>query len=167
MKSVIDNQTPPSPAETETHEQSVIPVKAGIHPEPGIGKKYVTWADFDLLAEQIAFEIATSGWMPSCVYGVPRGGLCLAVRLSHMLGVPLMSRIRKDALVCDDIADTGTVLSKFQRDGVKTAVLIQKKRSKTVPDFLGVMEDSDRWIVFPWECDGIEDPVSRVKPPKP
>ena len=44
------------------------------------------------------------------VYGIPRGGLIVAVLVSHKLGIPLITSLRdmygKKFLVVDDIVDT-------------------------------------------------------------
>ena len=44
------------------------------------------------------------------VYGLPRGGLPLAVWISHRAGIPLLLAPCRNALVVDDIADTGATL---------------------------------------------------------
>ena len=50
--------------------------------------RYFTWQEFDKSVEYIANQcecLKLSG-----IYGVPRGGLCLAVALSHRLNVQLI-----------------------------------------------------------------------------
>ena len=42
---------------------------------------YFTWSEFDNAVEEIASQCTLLEF--SGIYGVPRGGLCLAVALSH------------------------------------------------------------------------------------
>ena len=63
----------------------------------------------------------------------------------------------KTILVIDDLADSGKtlefVLSLLQENNpdavIKTATLFYKKKSVIVPDYY--IEETDQWIVFPWE----------------
>ena len=88
--------------------------------------------------------------------GIPRGGLVVAVRLSHLLDVPLIDStvhlLPTSTLVVDDIADTGRTLERFRKGCVHVyiATLYYHKQSSVVPDFW-VREKTDKWIVFPWE----------------
>ena len=50
---------------------------------------YFTWTEFDKSVEQIANKCRFKAF--SGIYGVPRGGLCLAVALSHKLKIELIS----------------------------------------------------------------------------
>jgi len=48
---------------------------------------HFTWNEFDKSVEQIADKCRFKDF--SGIYGVPRGGLCLAVALSHKLKINL------------------------------------------------------------------------------
>lgn len=91
------------------------------------------------------------------IYAIPRGGLVIGVWLSHRLNIPLvsdhnsLSYIAGPILVVDDIADTGKTLSRFQLSKYHTATLFYKKRSIVKPHFYA--EETENWIVFPWECE--------------
>jgi len=50
---------------------------------------YFTWREFDKSVEHIANKCKLSDF--SGIYGVPRGGLCLAVALSHKFKIELIS----------------------------------------------------------------------------
>ena len=55
---------------------------------------YFTWREFDKSVELIANKCKFLEF--SGIYGVPRGGLCLAVALSHKLELNLISKPTKN-----------------------------------------------------------------------
>jgi len=73
---------------------------------------YFTWDEFDKSVEHIAKKCKSFNF--SGIYGVPRGGLCLAVALSHKLKINLISQPKKNSLIVDDIYDTGFTLNNFK-----------------------------------------------------
>jgi hypoxanthine phosphoribosyltransferase len=90
------------------------------------------------------------------IYGVPRGGLVVAVYISHLLDdLPIVLRAtdtdRGKTLIVDDIADTGKTLRKFT--GYKIATIYYHKQSIIKPD-IWIYQKVRQWIVFPWEKDG-------------
>ena len=107
-----------------------------------------TWSEFDKSVEQIAKECKFLEF--SGIYGVPRGGLCLAVALSHKLKIDLISEPIKNSLIVDDIYETGITLKKFKDiEGAMFFVLF----SKIEPVWWNSVSLSQKreWIVFPWE----------------
>lgn len=85
------------------------------------------------------------------VWGLPRGGLPLAVCLSHALDIPLLSEPRdKKTLIVDDIADTGKSLLPYARKKYFIATVFYHRQSAVIPN-IWLREKKDRWIVFPWE----------------
>jgi len=70
---------------------------------------YFTWSEFDKSVEQIANKCRFKEF--SGIYGVPRGGLCLAVALSHKLKIELISEPIKNSLIVDDVYETGITLT--------------------------------------------------------
>ena len=63
----------------------------------------------------------------SSIYGVPRGGLCLAVALSHKLNIKITQNPMKNSLIVDDIFDTGLTLNSFKNiEGANFFVLFSK-----------------------------------------
>ena len=109
---------------------------------------HFTWDEFDKSVEQIANKCKFLNF--SGVYGVPRGGLCLAVALSHKLKINLISEPIKNSLIVDDVYETGITLSTFKNiEGAKFFVLFSKKKPIWW-NSLYISEKSD-WIVFPWE----------------
>lgn len=107
-----------------------------------------TWRMFDEDINRIVNRIHNHRF--SGVYGVPRGGLPLAVVLSHKLKLPLLLAPCSDCLICDDIADSGKTLKQYNNKYF-TAVLIHKYTTETKPNVHGRMYWEDDWVIFPWE----------------
>ena len=110
--------------------------------------RYFTWSEFDKSVDYIANQCRNKHL--SGIYGVPRGGLCLAVALSHKLNIKLIEKPLKNSLIVDDVFETGITLSSFKHiEGVNFYVLVSKKKPiwwNTVNLF-----QTKEWIVFPWE----------------
>ena len=135
-------------------------------------KKRFTWTDLDNKLHRLCAELeedcaAKFKRKPhevfKGVYGIPRGGVIIAVMLSHMLKIPYVDRLNdmygKRFLVVDDIADTGHTLDKMKAEVFKEAcfatIHYNSKESVVEPDYW-VEEKGDRWIVYPWERDDAE-----------
>ena len=73
---------------------------------------YFTWSEFDKSVDYISDQCQS--WELSGIYGVPRGGLILAVALSHKLDIKLIEKPSKNSLIVDDIFETGLTLSNFR-----------------------------------------------------
>lgn len=94
------------------------------------------------------------------VWGPPRGGLIIAVMISHELGIPLITLPRwimvifaflslaKKIIITDDIADTGKTLAPFHKSVIVTPYY--HRQSIVVPD-IWLHEKTDAFVVFPWE----------------
>ena len=107
-----------------------------------------TWSEFDKSVEKIANKCRFKEF--SGIYGVPRGGLCLAVALSHKLKIELISEPIKNSLIVDDIFETGITLTNFKGiEGATFFVLF----SKIKPTWWNTVfiSKKNQWIVFPWE----------------
>jgi len=106
----------------------------------------LTWDAFDQAVEQIAAESAGFNG----IFGIPRGGLVLAVALSHRLGIPLLAEAQAGCLVVDDVYETGLTVGPYKHlENSRVVVWI----SKAEPQWWQAVEitDSSEWIVFPWE----------------
>ena len=109
---------------------------------------YFTWSDFDKSVEHIANKckfLELSG-----IYGVPRGGLCLAVALSHKLKINLISEPIKNALIVDDVYENGITLKKF-KDIEEATFFVLFSKVKPIWWNTVFISDKDKWVVFPWE----------------
>lgn len=121
-------------------------------------RKY-SWQEFEAdvkaLAEKIVAEDFTG------IYGIPRGGLVLAVCLSHRLSLTLvtdLADITEKTLVCDDIVATGRI---FERLVGRLGFVPHLATLFFVPDSgpqplatVNYLEDNrEVWIVFPWETE--------------
>ena len=109
---------------------------------------HFTWNEFDKSVEYIANKCKFLDF--SGIYGVPRGGLCLAVALSHKLKINLISEPIKKSLMVDDVYETGDTLKSLKNvEGAMFFVLFSKVRP-TWWNSVHISEKSN-WIVFPWE----------------
>lgn len=105
--------------------------------------KHLTWEEFDFAVETIASQCPSVNG----VYGMPRGGLVLAVALSHRLLVPLLLEPRIGALWVDDIVDTGLTIRNALK-GMTYAAWINKSSDY---DVISAQTCGDEWVIFPWE----------------
>ena len=83
------------------------------------------------------------------VYGIPAGGLVLAVYLHYRLKLPLLLAPTENTLVVDDIVDTGFTMSHYISKGNFTVALFSKEGGRWKPN-IWLREKSDKWICFPW-----------------
>ena len=131
-------------------------------------KKYLNWTQLEtqvhILCNNITDHVLneTTGLsQPSDVYmgiyGIPRGGVIVAVMMSHILGVPYVDRLQslygEKFLVVDDIADTGTTLEQMRAEvfqNAEFATIHYNEESIIEPNFWVSKKGSD-WIVYPWE----------------
>ena len=110
--------------------------------------RQLSWHDFDQTVERIAKRYGERRF--SGIHGIPRGGLVLAVALSHRLALPLLLKPQQGCLVVDDVFETGRSLAPHrQLAGAELLVWI----SKAEPEWWRAVEvaSSAEWIVFPWE----------------
>ena len=108
----------------------------------------LTWSQFDLAVEEMTSRFASHSFIG--VYGVPRGGLCFAVALSHSLSLPWLTEPKDGCLVVDDVYETGQTLRAIREKVDATFVVWMSKCS---PEWWNTATtvSSDQWLVFPWE----------------
>ena len=119
-------------------------------------KTFYNWEDIEMGVSDLCYKLKDESF--EAIYGIPRGGLIIAVMMSHKLNIPLITSFDgmygKKFLIVDDIADTGHTLEKMKKLEVcKDAIfatLDYHKQSVVVPDYW-ISEKGDKWIVYPWE----------------
>ena len=126
-------------------------------------KVYITWEGYDSYIDSITNWVKTSDLNLGAVYGLPRGGLPIAVSLSHMLHLPLLMDYYdrkivtdKKILVVDDIADTGHTLKDFENKHNIICTFHYHEQSIIEPDYWIHKKDDD-WIVYPWELNDSDE----------
>jgi hypoxanthine phosphoribosyltransferase len=131
-------------------------------------KRIITYKEYGKLLDKLVETISKSDCIKDIknVLGIYRGGLPIAVHLSHYFDWDFIEdhhfNISTDSfignlIVVDDIADTGKTLNDLnihynfsgQHHIWPSATLFYKKRSIYKPTFY--VEETDKWIVFPWE----------------
>jgi len=117
-------------------------------------KEFWSYYDYEVLLGRLVDKLKNDERMKriKAVYGVPRGGLPIAVHLSHYLKLKfsrdLFDDIVENTLIVDDIAHTGRTLARGSNLYL-TATLFYRPESIVKPDFY--LEEATKWIVFPWE----------------
>lgn len=114
----------------------------------------------------LANKIKSSEFHPIGIYGVPQGGIPLAMALSHYMDIPLVTHCNDDrVLVVDDLIDSGVTRNRYPNNHfaclhIKTNVVIEDNNSF----IFYVHDDIDAWIVYWWEGSeekSIDDSVLR------
>ena len=127
-------------------------------------KDFISWQVVDECVTEIAFHLKDTGKDFVGVFGIPRGGVILAVMLSHKLDIPYITEFWRvgdgDIVVIDDIADTGKTFQ-FYKEQPETkdahyVTIHEHKQSIVKPDY-SVIEKVDKWIVYPWETTNSEE----------
>ncbi len=110
--------------------------------------RFLSWNEFDKCIEKISLDCITR--KPVGVYGIPRGGLCLAVALSHSLGIPLLDQPKRGSLVVDDIYDSGATLDPY-RNILECIIYVWISKKDPVWWHSVEVDPSPQWLIFPWE----------------
>jgi hypoxanthine phosphoribosyltransferase len=117
-------------------------------------KLIVDWKEYNLIVEKLAVKIHESGFKPTMLIGIMRGGAQMSSTVHDMGG---------RLLLCDDLSDTGITLNKSIEwlkkyppikdniESIKTAVLWKKLDSTFEPDYCADKLKDNPWIVQPFE----------------
>jgi len=143
-------------------------------------KVKISWNQFQQLSDKLAERIISSQKNYEGIIAISRGGLPLATLFSHKLNIPIteilharsysedgeiMAQLKLDEskipenkrqdkiyLIVDDISDTGRTLGKVMEQfssSDSVTIYHKPKTSKYIPTYY--IEDTEDWIVFPWE----------------
>lgn len=116
-----------------------------------------TWNQFEEDVEGILKWMSSHEGKFDKIYGIPKGGLPLAVKLCNMVeGIPLIldrDKVDERTLVVDDISDTGKTLEEFKKLDCLIVALFIHKNTTVLPNFY-LREKKDEWIDFPWDNSG-------------
>ncbi len=110
--------------------------------------RYLQWKEFNLCVDTITTACRNKEF--SGVYGIPRGGICLAVALSHSLNIPFLHEPIPNSIIVDDVYETGETLNAIKHiSGITAYVWVSKQQ----PSWWKAVEicKTNEWIVFPWE----------------
>lgn len=111
------------------------------------------WDQFEKAVDTLVQKLSDRQF--SCIFGEPRGGLTLAVVLSHRLNIPFSLTPKPGMLWCDDLVDTGHALNLAQKnfpDATFCVWIARQPVSNVV--FAEELPHDGRWILFPWEFKG-------------
>lgn len=108
-----------------------------------------TWAEFDDDICKLSNKIKHLSIKR--IYGNPRGGLPVAVALSHKTDIPItmFANETTGVLWVDDIVDSGKQLNKAKEfNYLEYCCLLSRDTTQAICS--QVIKNND-WIVFPWE----------------
>ena len=118
-----------------------------------MNKIKLNWKEFDDMINKLCKQILSSNIKVKNIFGIPRGGLILAVCLSHKLKLPLSIIPSSKSLIVDDISDTGKTLRTY-KDFNYIVTLFTTDWTNVIPNFwISKKLNKNDWIVFPWEQD--------------
>ena len=141
------------------------------HKTQSVKQVSYSWKQFDADCKKLAEDIkplVERGYIDA-LYGLPRGGLLVAVRLSHLLNLRVVlmeGEANKRTIVVDDILDTGKTMEHFLlrnsrvwamavlHQNMDIPTLAKMALRKTIPmriTWFTYARAKNGWIVYPWE----------------
>jgi len=123
-------------------------------------------ADLDLLAQKLMACQGLAGignWPFDKIYGIPRGGLPVAIALSNRMGLPLTDDPNQEkVLIVDDLVDSGATMLKYRGDRGQCFACLHVKPHSPRPEFFA-REIPNEWIRYFWEGEEatIEENITR------
>ena len=113
----------------------------------------VSWHDVETRLEEVKGEVARKY---DSLFGIPRGGLIVALLLSYKTGLPVvldLARITLKTLVVEDIIHTGDTIGRLfraQGSSYLPDIFALYIRTKKSPLSFPSKQPRD-WLIFPWE----------------
>ncbi len=116
-------------------------------------KKKYSWQYIEKAVNDLYLKIDKDKYVG--IYGIPRGGLILAVMLSHKLNLPILTHenfMNSKILIVDDVSDSGNTIREHAKLYKNDVVTIHCKSCSTLkPTYYYEDIDENEWIVYPWE----------------
>ncbi|MFH1644561.1 MAG: hypothetical protein ABIA74_05295 [bacterium] len=113
-------------------------------------KLYYNYKQFEKDMQIVAKKIKDNQVKYKNIFTVPRGGLIMAVRLSHLLNLPLILKkkyITQKTIIVDEIIDTGKTLHKYKN--YFTVCLHYKPWANFKPSIF--CHQTKKWVIYFWE----------------
>lgn len=102
---------------------------------------YINFEDFEIRCKEIAKCLSNNKNIKN-IYGVPRGGIIMAARISYLTGLPITAAPNgKHTAILDDCLDSGATRHSFANFPY-FYVLVDKQ-----------YEEITKWLVYWWEDD--------------
>jgi len=119
--------------------------------------RIVSWNEYQELVETLSdqLRVAQPVHQWDVVNGIPRGGVIIAVSMSHILDIPYAEQsncVDNRVLLLDDIVDSGRTMKPYVGH-FHTGSLFVRRGSRVVPTYYSEIIEDDTWIVFPWEVE--------------
>ena len=111
---------------------------------------YYTWQEIGNMIEKLISRIKELNLKYDGVYGIPKGGLPIAVAVANHLNLPMLLNPTENTLVIDDISDTGKTLTNIKSKVI--GCLFSSSWTTVIPDvFVEIKISKEDWIIYPWE----------------
>ncbi len=127
----------------------------------------LTWDQYVFLTRKLAGVLRKCHSTPiEQVMGIARGGVVLAICLSHLLNIPYLNYYDDETdlsttLLVDDLIDTGEQMQEYSHYPGTIAVLIDKwegsfhymPKSINFHYYCAMRVPPGMWVRFPWELE--------------
>lgn len=123
----------------------------------------LTWADLITETHNLADRHRATVDTYTGLYGIPRGGIPVALLLAPILGLPIVDDIQPGTLIVDDLADSGRTATRHHTPDTVFDALYRKPQTPTT--IAPAATTTTDWLVFPWEHDNgsdINDAITRL-----
>lgn len=125
----------------------------------------LSWGSFDRAVKVMAAELRDLVGEETIIVAPPRGGLPLAVALSHALQLPFQITLdgtvpgeTRPILWVDDVLDRGLTYRRLREvHPDATAAVWVSKQAEQEGVFVVQYCTADTWVVFPWEQEDLAD----------
>lgn len=124
-----------------------------------------SWINFFKDIEIIINNKEWNVWRFASIYGVPRGGISLALVLSQKLGIPFYqdkTEVTNHTLIVDDIIDSGKTRKYYSKNYFLSLHGSNQDSSLEEHTYIVNPHNKGEWIVYPWETNETVGPTDNV-----